>query len=63
MGVLFYYEQQIKGELKRKIHIRGCRCNERLKTKTDGSTHLAYTGLCKETERLFVVYYNGEIES
>ena len=23
-----------------------CRCNERLKTKTEGSTRLGYTGLC-----------------
>ena len=35
-SVLFYYEQQIKREIKR-IHISGCRCNERLKAKTDGS--------------------------
>ena len=32
----FYYEQQITRELKG-IHICGCRCNERLKVKTDGS--------------------------
>ena len=31
-----YYEQQIKRELQR-THISGCRCNERLKSKTDGS--------------------------
>ena len=37
-----YYEQQIKRELKG-IHICGCRCNERLKAKTDGSTRLACT--------------------
>ena len=42
--VVFYYEQQIKWEVKR-IHISGCRCNERLKAKTDGSTRLTYTGL------------------
>ena len=37
MGCLeptFYYEQQVKGELKR-IHISGYRCNERLKAKTE----------------------------
>ena len=28
------------------IHIYGCRCNERLKTKIEGSTRLVYTGLC-----------------
>ena len=38
----FYYKEQIKRELKR-IHISGCRCNERLKAKTDGSKRLAYT--------------------
>ena len=38
----FNYEHQIKREVKR-IHIRGCRCNERLKAKTDGSTRLSYT--------------------
>ena len=32
----FYYEQLIKRELK-EIHVSGCRCNERLKGKTDGS--------------------------
>jgi hypothetical protein len=31
-------------ELKR-IHIYGCRCDERLKAKTEGSKRLAYTGL------------------
>ena len=38
----FYYEQQIKWEIKR-IHTSGCRCNERLKVKTDGSKCLSYT--------------------
>ena len=47
----FYYEQQIKRELKG-IHICGCRCNERLKVKTDGSTRLVYTGLLGELEHL-----------
>ena len=32
-----YCEQQIKREVKA-IHMCGCRCNERLKVKTDGST-------------------------
>ena len=40
--VLFYDEQQIKQELKG-IHICGCRCNERLKAKTDGCMRLTYT--------------------
>jgi hypothetical protein len=34
----------LKRELKG-IHMYGCRCNERLKVKTEGSTHLVYTGL------------------
>ena len=32
--------------------LSGCRCNERLKVKTDGSTRLAYTGLRGELEHL-----------
>jgi hypothetical protein len=46
-----YYEQQIKRGLKG-IHISGCRYNERLKAKTDGSMCLTYTGLCWELEHL-----------
>ncbi len=34
------------------MHICECRCNERLKVKTDGSTHLAYTGFLGELEHL-----------
>ena len=34
------------------IHICGCRWNERLKAKTDGSTCLTYTGLMGELEHL-----------
>ncbi len=49
----FYYEQQIKRELKG-IHICGCRRNERLKAKTDGSKCLAYTGLLGELEHLTI---------
>ena len=49
----FYYEQQIKRELKG-IHTCGCRWNERLKTKTDGSKRLRYTGLCGELEDLTI---------
>ena len=48
---MFYYEQQINRDLKR-IHISGCRCNERLNEKTDGSKRLAYTGLCGDLEHL-----------
>ena len=43
VGDIIYYEQQLKRELNR-IHISGCRYNGRLKTKTDGSKRLAYTG-------------------
>ena len=47
----FYYEQQKKREIKG-IHLCGCRRNERLKAKTDGSTRLTYTGLRGELEHL-----------
>ena len=44
----FYYES-IKRELKiRPIH--ECRCDERLKTKAEDSTRLAYTGLLGELQ-------------
>jgi hypothetical protein len=33
--ILFYYEQQVKRELQR-IHVSGCRCNERPEAKTRG---------------------------
>ena len=52
----FRYDQQIKRELKG-IHACGCRCNERLKVKTDGSTRLRDTGFLRQC-----VYYNGENE-
>ena len=45
-----YYESR-KRELK-KIIICKCRCNERLKAKAEGSTRLAYTGLCGGLEHL-----------
>jgi hypothetical protein len=35
--------------LLKRIHIDGCRYNERLNTKTEGSKLLAYTGLCSKT--------------
>ena len=57
----FYFEQWIKRPLKG-IHICGCRYNERLKVKTDGSTLLTYTGMCGELEHLkiyYYYYYNG----
>ena len=43
-GSFFVYYEEIKRELKR-ILIYECQCNERLKTKTEGSTRLTYTGL------------------
>ena len=46
---LFYFEQQIKQDLNG-INICGCRCNERLKAKTDVSSCFTYTGLCGELE-------------
>ncbi len=51
--LIYFYEQQIKRELKEK-HISGCRCNERLKAKTDGSKHLTYTGLHGDLEHLTI---------
>ena len=41
--MLVYYES-LKRELKTKP-INECRCDERLKTRVEGSTRLAYTGL------------------
>ena len=41
--------------MKRELKIRlicECRCDERLKTQTEGSTHLGYTGLVEELEHL-----------
>ena len=34
------------------MHIYGCRCNERVKAKTEGSIRLAYTGLRGGLEHL-----------
>ncbi len=41
--LVIYYEQQIKRELQW-IHICGCRYNERLEAKSDGSMWLTHTG-------------------
>ena len=38
-------------EVKR-ILIYECRCNERLRSKSEGSTRLGYTGLCGGLEHL-----------
>ena len=45
----FYYEE-IKRELNR-ILTYECRCDERLRVKTEGPTRLAYTGLSVVEER------------
>ena len=44
--------QSTKSNVMYDIHILGCRWNERLKSKTDGSMCLGYTGLCGELEHL-----------
>jgi hypothetical protein len=49
--VLFVYNESIKRELKIKP-ISECRCDERLKTKSEESTRLGYTGLIGELEHL-----------
>ena len=41
----------IKGDLNRRL-IYKCRCDERLKAKTEGSKRLAYTGLRGGLEHL-----------
>jgi hypothetical protein len=48
--ILVFYESR-KRELKTKP-IYECRCDERLKTKTEKSARLAYTGLHGELEHL-----------
>jgi hypothetical protein len=50
---------EIKRELRR-IHVYGCRCDERIEATTEGSKRLVYTGLGRDGDTLFV--YNEEIE-
>ena len=50
---LFIYYEQLKREVQR-IHISVCRCNERLKVKTDGSKELVYTGLSGDVEHITI---------
>jgi hypothetical protein len=50
MFIVVYYES-IKRELKTKP-ICECRCDERLKTKAEESTRLAYTGLLGQLEHI-----------
>ncbi len=45
------YHESIKRDLKTRP-IYECRCDERLKTKTEESTRLTYTGLLGELEHL-----------
>ena len=47
----FVYYESMKRELKTRP-IYECRCDERLKTKAEESTRLAYTGLLGELEHL-----------
>jgi hypothetical protein len=50
-GARVVYYESMKRELKTRP-IYECRCDERLKTKTEESTRLAYTGLLGELEHL-----------
>jgi hypothetical protein len=47
----FVYYELIKQEIQIKP-ISECRCDERLNTKTEESTRLAYTGLLEELKHL-----------
>jgi hypothetical protein len=47
----FVYYEQINRDLKRR-QIYECRCDERLKTKSERSTRLVYTGLLMGLEHL-----------
>jgi hypothetical protein len=38
----------------KRILIHECRCNERLKDKTEGSIRLAHSGLCGGLEHLMI---------
>ena len=49
-GEIVYYES-MKRELQTRP-IYECRCDERLKTKSEESTRIAYTGLLGELEHL-----------
>ena len=51
MEVQVVYYSVIKRELNRRT-IYECRCDERLKDKDEGSTHLEYTGLYGGLEHL-----------
>jgi hypothetical protein len=51
LGSSFVYYESIKRELQKRP-ISKCRCDERLKTKSEESTRLTYTGLLGELENL-----------
>jgi hypothetical protein len=51
MGVSFFFYETIKRDLNRTL-IYECRCDERLKSNAEGSTHLTYTGLLRGLEHL-----------
>jgi hypothetical protein len=52
----FVYYESIKREIQRRP-IYECRSEERLKIKTEGSTHLVYTGFVGGLEHLKIVVY------
>ena len=52
-GIVRLCQKKTHSVLKR-IHIDGCRYNERLNAKTEGSKHLTYTGLNGELEHLMI---------
>jgi hypothetical protein len=52
--IVVYYESR-KRELKTRP-IYKCRCDERLKTKSEKSAHLVYTGLLGELEHVMGEY-------
>ena len=49
--MIFVYHEEIKRKLNRRL-IHECRCDERLRTKGDGSTLHGYTGLRRGLEHL-----------
>jgi hypothetical protein len=45
MGIILFDYEEKKRVLNR-IRICECRCDEKLRGKSEGSAHLGYTGLC-----------------
>ncbi len=61
MVVYVVYYESIKRDLDRRL-IYECRCDERLKNKTEGSTRLVYTGLRGELEHLKIsLFWNDKV--